>query len=343
MNGLTTNINAYNGQVCNAFDSITPTKAAMDAASNGTGMAFLVGELEKRDPKLNEPLTSVTWMRDIVAKTGGGWIENTSNQFVDYGTTGGNNFGLIRGQTNNIPVMQANTSKDVFKVFPWSNILKVPFIDQQKMQSIGRSLDSILDDGIRLNYNKTIDYMVYNGVEEEDVYGLVNNPTVTITTVAKGKAGKTDWSTKTADEILDDINTVLTEAWTNSEYDLGGMPNHILVSPQQYTYIATRKVSEAGNVSILTYLLENNIAKNQGVDLVIVPSRWCVGAGLSSTNRMVAYVNDESKTLIDIPVPLMRAMTQPSVGDVAYLTAYMANIGQVKFLYNQCVLYADGI
>lgn len=343
MNRLATNINAYNEQTYNVFSNITPTKAAMDAASNGTGMAFLVGELEKRDPKLNEPLTSVTWMRDIVAKTGGGWIENTSNQFVDYGTTGGNNFGLIRGQTNNIPVMQANTSKDVFKVFPWSNILKVPFIDQQKMQGIGRSLDSILDDGIRLNYNKTIDYMVYNGVEEEDVYGLVNNPTVTITTVAKGKAEKTDWSTKTADEILDDINTVLTEAWTNSEYDLGGMPNHILVSPQQYTYIATRKVSEAGSASILTYLLENNIAKNQGVDLVIVPSRWCVNAGLSKTNRMVAYVNDESKTLIDIPVPLMRAMTQPSVGDVAYLTAYMANIGQVKFLYNQCVLYADGI
>lgn len=343
MSGLTTNINAYNGQVHNAFSSITPTKAAMDAASNGTGMAFLVGELEKRDPKLNEPLTSVTWMRDIVAKTGGGWVENTSNLFVDYATTGGNNFGLIKGQTNNIPVMQANTSKDVYKVFPWSNILKVPFIDQQKMQSIGRSLDSILDDGIRLNYNKTIDYMVYKGVEEEHVYGLVNNPVVTITTVAKGKAGKTDWATKTADEILDDINTVLTEAWTNSEYDLGGMPNHILVPPQQYTYIATRKVSEAGNVSILTYLLENNIAKNQGVDLAIVPSRWCVNAGLSKTNRMVAYVNDESKTLIDIPVPLMRAMTQPSVGDVAYLTAYMANIGQVKFLYSQCVLYADGI
>ncbi|WP_061317449.1 DUF2184 domain-containing protein [Clostridium botulinum] len=343
MNGLTTNINAYNGQVHNAFGSVTTTRSAMDAASNGTGMAFLLGELEKRDPKLNEPLTSITWMRDIVAKTGGGWIENTSNQFVDYATTGGNNLGLIRGQTNNIPMMQANTSKDVYKVFPWSNILKIPFIDQQKMQSIGRSLDSILDDGIRLNYNKTIDYITYKGVEEEDVYGLVNNSSVAITTVAKGKSGKTDWSSKTPDEILDDINTVLTEAWTNSEYDLGGMPNHILISPQQYTYITTRKVSEAGNVSILTYLLENNIAKNQGVDLVIVSSRWCVGAGLNGTNRMVAYVNDESKVLIDIPVPLMRGMTQPSVEDIAYLTAYMANIGQVKFLYNQCVIYADGI
>jgi hypothetical protein len=58
---------------------------------------------------------------------------------------------------------------------------------------------------------------------------------------------------------------------------------------------------------------------------------------------MVAYVNDESKILIDIPVPLQRAMTQQSVGDMAYLTGYVANIGQVKVLYTQCCEYADGI
>ena len=38
----------------------------MDAAGIATGMAFLEGELEKRDPKVREPLTSVTWPRDIV-------------------------------------------------------------------------------------------------------------------------------------------------------------------------------------------------------------------------------------------------------------------------------------
>ena len=32
----------------------------MDAAGISTGMAFLEGELEKRDPKVREPLTSVT-------------------------------------------------------------------------------------------------------------------------------------------------------------------------------------------------------------------------------------------------------------------------------------------
>lgn len=316
---------------------------AMDSASIGNGMAYLNGELEKRDTKLNEPLSSVTFARDIPVKTGGGWVETTSNMFVDYATTGGNGNGLIRGQSNNIPVIQANTSKDSFKVFPWSNVLKIPFIDQQKMQGIGRSLDSILDNGIRLNYNKSIDLIVYKGVEEEKVYGLVNDPNVLTTTVKAGASGKTTWKDKTPDEILNDVNTVITDAWTHSEYDNSGIPNHILISPQSYAYIVSQKVSEAGNISILKYLLENNIAKNQDVDLAIEPSRWCVGAGTGGTDRMVAYVNDESKVFIDIPVPLMRAMTQPSVENIAYMTAYMANIGQVKFLYYQCVSYSDGI
>ena len=45
---------------------------AYDAATAG-GMAFLVGELEKLDPKIREPLTAVTWPRDVPVKTGGGW------------------------------------------------------------------------------------------------------------------------------------------------------------------------------------------------------------------------------------------------------------------------------
>src|SRR6267378_2127585 len=58
-----------------------------DAAIAG-GMAFLQAELEKLDPKVREPLTSVTWMRDIPVKSGGGWVDFTSVFSVDYGIAG---------------------------------------------------------------------------------------------------------------------------------------------------------------------------------------------------------------------------------------------------------------
>ncbi|QDX92062.1 DUF2184 domain-containing protein [Brevibacillus laterosporus] len=324
------------------IDGLGPSMTMNDAAI-GSGMAFLVGELEKRDPRLLEPLSSVTWMRDIVSKTGGGWVDFTSNQFVDYATTGGNEDGIIGGETNDIPVMQANTTKDVYKVFNFANILKVPFVDQQKLQNIGRSLDDILDKGIRLNYNKSIDNIVYTGFPRAGVYGLINSPDITASAVAAGVSGQTKWNKKTPDEILADINAIITDTWAASEYDLTGMANHILIPPQQYAYLVGTKVSEAGNISILQFLLDNNIGKNQGIDLTIAPSRWCSGAGTGGTDRMVAYVNDEDRVNFDLTVPLSRVMTQSQVTEMAYLTAYAAQIGQVKFLYTQCARYGDGI
>lgn len=321
----------------------------MDAASLGTGMAFLVGELEKRDPKLLEPMTSTTWQRDIVAQTGGGWIEYTSNYFVDYATTGANHRGVIGGNTTAIPVLQANITKDNFKVFTWSNIVKVPFIDQAKLSQIGRSLDQIYDKGLRLNYNKTLDENVYTGFADYGTEGLVNNSAIVAEFAANNAANTSrKWKDKTPDEILADINAALTAAWAESGYDLSGMPNHVGIDPQNYAYIVSQKVSTAADKSILNYLLENNIAKNQGVDLTIVPMRQLAGAGVGSTalapvNRMIVYVNDEDKVSFDLPVPLSRIMTQPSVEHLSYLSAYAGQIGQVKFLYTQCARYVDGI
>ena len=316
----------------------------MDAASLGTGMAFLVGELEKRDPKLLEPMTSTTWQRDIVAQTGGGWVEYSSNYFVDYATTGANKRGIIGGQTTAIPVLQANITKDNFRVFTWSNIVKVPFVDQQKLAGIGRSLDQIYDQGLRLNYNKTLDENVYTGFAEYGTEGLVNNSNI-VASMAANNAANTSrkWKDKTPDEILYDVNTAITNAWANSGYDNSGIPNHIGLPPLLYSYILSTKVSNAADKSILNYLLENNIAKANGVDLQIVPMRQLIGVGTGQTDRMIAYVNRDDRVTFDITVPLSRVLTQPSVEHMAYLSAYAGQIGQVKFLYTQCVEYVDGI
>jgi hypothetical protein len=315
---------------------------AQDAATAG-GLAFLVGELEKRDPKLREPMSSVTYARDIVIKTGGGWVENTSAYNVSYASSGGEDGGIIGGQTNSIPIMQADIGKDIFKTFNWAHILKVPFIDQQKMQSISRSLDDILDKGIRLNHDKTMDRNVYVGFPKYGTYGLVNNPLVTAGSAPAGTATTTTWKTKTPEEILNDINLIMVDTWKDSEYDLTGMSNHILIPPEQYAWLVKTLISTAGSQSILSYLLENNIGKNQDVDLFIAPCRWCIGAGVGGTDRMVAYAMDEDRIRVQQTVALSRIMTAPSVEHIGYLSAYAGQFGQVEVLAYSCIQYMDGI
>lgn len=318
-------------------------KPITNDAAIASGMAYLVGELEKRDMRLLEPLQSVTWQRDIIAKTGGGFVDFSSNMFVGYATTGGNSNGIIGGETNNIPLIQADTQKEIFNVYNFSNILKVPFIDQQKLQQAGRSLNDILDNGIRLNWNKSLDNVTYQGLPSENVPGLVNNPNVTASTAPNGASGYATWTEKTPQEILNDINNIIESTWATSQYDLTGMANHILIPPSNYTIITNQVVSSAGNMSILKYLLENNLGRNQGVDVMIFPSRWCIGAGVGSTNRMFAYANRDDRVNFDMTVPLSRVMTEQSVQQLSYLTAYVGQFSQVKPLYPQTMAYLDGI
>lgn len=315
----------------------------LDAAGISTGMAFLEGELEKRDPKIREPLTSVTWPRDIVAESGGGWVDFTSTMNVDYATSGGNDNSLVGGATDVISLVQANINKDVYKVFTWAQGMKIPFVDSQKFQTIGRSIDSILDRGVRLNYNKSVDQLVYRGFTSVGFTGLVNDANIVRSTAPNGAAGSPLWQNKTVDEILWDVNKTLTEAWAASEYDESAIPNHLLLPPDKYAYIVSTRIGTSGNENILDYLLRNNLATNRGGNLYIAPCRWCSGAGTGSTDRMVAYVNDRDKVYFDLPVPLTRAMTQPVALQFAYITIYAAQMGQVKWLYYQPARYMDGI
>lgn len=318
---------------------------ASDAAI-GAGLAFLEAELEKRDATVFEPLTSVTWMRDMPVKSGGGWVDYTSQFFADYGISGPNMYGIQAGQSTSIPIAQANISKDIFRVFNWLNMIRVSFIDMQKSNQVGRSLDDLYDKSIKLNWNKSLDQMSYLGpIPGTTTYpGLINNPSVTASSVAVGGAGSTLWSKKTAQEIMYDINAIMIATWAASQYDVTGMASHILVPPAQFGILANTINSLAGSVSILTYLLENNIGKTQGIDLKIFPSRWCSAAGQGGTDRMVAYVAEPNRIRMDVTVPVNRIMTVPTTnGGGAYESLYGGQIGVVKALYLQSIAYGDGI
>lgn len=317
----------------------------MDEAGIASGGAFLTSELEKRDPLIRKPLTSVTYPRDININVGGGWVDFVSAMSVGYGLTGGSENGPVSaGGANGLPVVQANVDKGVYKAHVFATALRIMFIDMQKSNYIGRSLDQLLSDGVRLAYDKHMDANVYVGLSDYDTTGLVNNPDAVETTVANNSAGTSSkWADKTPDEILKDINNAITQVWTSAEYDTEAMPNHILLPYEQYVYIMNTPVTALATETILDFILRNNVAAKNGGNLYIGATKWCKGAGTEQKDRMVVYVNHERYVNVDELVPLTRAMTQPNATNFCYDTAYAANISEVQVLYPQTIGYFDGI
>lgn len=316
----------------------------MDAAGIASGGAFLVSELEKRDPLIRKPLTSVTYPRDININVGGGWVDYVSAMSIAYGVTGGSENGPVAaGGANGLPVVQASVDKGVYKAHVFATALRVMFVDMQKSNYIGRSLDQLLQDGVRLTYDKHMDANVYVGLSNYGTTGLVNNPDAVETTVDNGAAGTATWETKTHLEILADINNAITSVWANAEYDTEAMPNHILIPYEQYTLIMNTPVTDLATETILDFVLKNNVAAKNGGSLYIGATKWCKGAGTGSKDRMVVYVNHERYVNVDELVPMTRAMTQPNAANFCYDTAYAANISEVQVFYPQTIGYFDGI
>lgn len=331
----------------NNFDFMTKDSSenitTLDAAI-ASGQAFLVSELEKRDNIIRMPLTSVTYPRDIPMSVGGGWVDHTSSLSLDYGVTNGTGASLWHANESNlIPAIQANFEKDIYKAHQFAISMRIMFVDLQKANYVGRNLDTILRDGIRLAYDKHMDAHVYIGTSAYGSTGLINNPDVVTANVSTGAAGTTQWSTKTPDEILADINSAIITAWEAAGYDPSAVPNHIVLPYQQYTYIATTRVSELAQDTILTFLLRNNVSTQNGGRLVIGASRYLQGAGAGGTDRMVVYVNDRKYLLMEELVPLTAVMTGQNISTVSYDTIFMANMTDVQLYYTSTIAYYDGI
>lgn len=310
----------------------------MDAAGIASGQAFLTSELEKRDMLVRTPLTSFTYSRDIPVRVGGGWAEFVSAMNVGYGLTGGSGEGMIgSGSADGIPMVQADFGKDLWKTHAIYAGTRVFWIDMQKGNMTGRNIDTLLRDGLRLAYDKHMDENVYAGFAKYGTTGLINNPDVVITNATK------TWATATPDEILEMVNNAILATWARAAYDLDAIPNHILLPYEQYNYIATTKVTNLAEKTILTFLEENNVATKNGGDLFIGATVWCKGAGTGSTDRMIVYSNKERYVAIDELVPLTRAMTTPNAERFSYDTAYAGNVSETEVFYPETITYTDGI
>ena len=132
---------------------------------------------------------------------------------------------------------------------------------------------------------------------------------------------------------------MITDAWEASGFAV--CPDKLLLPPQHFAYITSQKVSQAGNVSILTYLEDNSISlRVNGRKLDIQPVKWLVGRGAGGTDRMMCYTNREDR--VRFPMVPIRRETPYFLG-IKFNAPYIWAFGEVEFVYPETVMYRDGI
>lgn len=341
------------------FRTTTRDAAGRSRTIDSTG-AFLVGELERLDQTLHDPLASVTWGRDIDLREDVTIADEVSSFTLStYGAVGslGTGQGVGTGKswigknTDQIAGVSLDISKQTFNLTPWAMELKYTILELESAAKLGRPIDQQKFEGLQLKHQMDIDEMVYFGDTSLSVLGLVNNTSVGYTANVATVSGSTTWAAKINaglyDAVLADVNTLLNSVWSNSGFAV--VPSRLLLPTGAFGLISTAKVSTAGNVSILKYLQENNILTTSGRGkLEIYPCKWCNGAASGGTiltggaghDRMVAYTKDKKR----VRYPMTMLQRTPVQYDSLYhKVAYFCRLGQLEIVYPETIGYADNL
>jgi hypothetical protein len=149
-----------------------------------------------------------------------------------------------------------------------------------------------------------------------------------------------EWVDKTSDEIQFDVNNAITTVWVNSK--LVHMPDVVYLPPTQYGYIASRRMSDASDKSILDYLKTNNVyTSTTGKELRFVPIRYLDDAGSGDTARMVVAETNPRNQVLPFPLPFDLLEPQLFGFDVHLYAEY--KFGSFHVRYPGSLSYTDGI
>jgi hypothetical protein len=306
-------------------------------------LAYYVNQLDNLDKKLYEPLFSTTWGRDIKLRTGI-TMANESTSFVRstigaVGTQNATGKPWISPNTTTLPGVSINGERVVMPLRLLGQEVSYSSVELERSQLLGQPVDAQKFNALNTIYQMATDEMVYIGDSAVGAEGLINSSLVTSGSAVNGVSASPLWASKTPDEILKDVNDMITAAWSASGFSV--CPDKLLLPPVQFAYIVSQKISSAGNVSILTFLQDNSISLSvNGRKLDIQPLKWLTGRGAAGANRMVAYTNDEDR--VRFPLVPIRRETPYYLG-IKFNAPYIWAFGEVEFVYPETAVYRDGI
>lgn len=314
-------------------------------------LSYYVNQLDNLDKRLYLPLSSVTYGRDIKMRAGITMSDESTSYiasaFAGAGSLSaaggsallGGNMPFISAESSAIPGVSIDGERTVLPLRLLAREVSYTSVELERSAKTGQPIDVQKMNALNTLYQMNTDQMVYIGSSLVGATGMLNDAGVTVSTVANGAGGSPLWTQKTPDEILADVNSLLQAAWQASAYAV--CPSDLLLPPAQFSYIASQKVSSAGNISILKFLQENSIALSiNGKALNISPVKWLTGQGGSGADRMVAYTNEEDR--IRFPMVPIRRET-PYYQGIRFTAPYLWAFGQVEIVYSQTIRYADGI
>lgn len=326
-----------------AFDALrtNPSDAARLLGADSFGrdaqeaLAFMVSQLAYTEAQVFERQYQPMQYEQLlpISYEAGEWADSVRYEIYDYAGRGKRTSGKGR-DINLVDVAYADKSFAVVNGnigydYNTEELRRTAFLRRPISE---RKMAAAID-GFRRHMN---DVGLY-GESASGLTGLFNNANV-----PQGNAPVGAWTTgpKTPAQILNDINTLIQNVWSNTAYN--DMITDIVLPPANYAYIASTPRSDNSDKTILQYIKENNIAKvERGIDIRFTPGFGLDTAGAGGTKRMVGYVKSDLRLVMHVPLPL-RFLAPQLIGLAVQVPGEYKYSG-VEVRYPKSMYYMDGL
>lgn len=203
----------------------------------------------------------------------------------------------------------------------------------QAMMIPGLNLSADRALAARRAYEEFVDGVAFNGDSAKNLSGLIDYPGVTI-------VASTPWENKTPDQILADVNLILSGVWVDSK--TVEMADTILLPLEAMTLLATTRL-ENTTTTVLAFLMTNNVYTHMtGRPLTIRALRGLDTASTSGDGRMVAYRRDPQVLKMHIPMT-HRFLPVWQTGPLVFDVPGIFRLGGLEVRRPGAVRYMDAV
>jgi len=318
---------------------IIPTMDSADFSNfkmmDAVGGAFFQRELELIKAQSYDVLYADLPARNLFPVSNEGGFAITSITYRSYDKVGAAK--LINNYAKDLPRVDVGGKEITIPVKDLGASYGYNIKEIAASQSTGRSLDQIRANAVRRAIEESINEIAFNGNADAGLPGFLSNPNIPSVTVVNGAGGTPQWTTKTPDEILFDVNDLFGDIFENTK--MKERADTLLLPPTNWNYIASTPRASNSDTTILQWLVQNSPFLSS-TDSVI-PVNELVGAGTAGVNIMVAYTRRPDKLQLEIPGELQ--FFAPQEQGLEFVIPTMESIAGVNLYYPLSAAIAEDI
>lgn len=311
---------------------LRPGNLHLDAAES----VFFQRQLESIDTQIYEVLFPALKARSLIPTQNGvqGWARNYTWRMLE--KVGKAEF--ISDMSDDLPRAsakgeeQSRIIKSIGASFGWD-------VDEiEAAMKTGTDLEAIEAMAARYSIEQKIDETLALGSSAHGLLGLLNQTGTTSFTPATKNAGGTAWVTATPDEVVKDIAGI--GGSIRAALKGAGLPElgkyTVVVPITQYTDIASRRMGDGSDKTILSFCLENIPWIEEITDWNYLDT-----AGSGGVTRMVCY--PKTPLVVAGIVPMEFERLAPQQKGLSIIVNSRAKCGGTVCRYPVSVAYGDSI